>query len=76
MESLLESQKATGTHLETQTLVAAIWGSLLYYEGFLVAQMVKNQRSLAGNSPWGFKELDTTERLKLSLQLFYYEDIL
>ena len=61
LESLLESQKATGTHLETETLVAATWGSLFYYEGFLVAQTVKNQRSLAGYSPWGCKELDTTE---------------
>ena len=28
------------------------------------------QRSLAGYSPWGCKELDTTEQLTLSLSLF------
>ena len=28
------------------------------------------QRSLAGYSPWGHKELNTTEQLALSLQLF------
>ena len=29
------------------------------------------QRSLASYSPWGHKELDTTERLTLSLEVFY-----
>ena len=28
------------------------------------------QRSLAGYNPWGHKELDTTEQLTLSVQLF------
>ena len=30
------------------------------------------QRSLAGHSPWGRKELDMTERLTLSLSLYTY----
>ena len=30
------------------------------------------QRSLAGYSPWGSKELDTTEQLKLSLFIYEY----
>ena len=33
------------------------------------------QRSLAAYSPWGCKELDTTERLTLSLLHLYEEEI-
>ena len=32
------------------------------------------QRSLAGYSPWGYKESDTTERLTLSKKLTYVSD--
>ena len=31
---------------------------------------VHGQRSLAGSSPWGYKELDTIERLALLLPVF------
>ena len=33
------------------------------------------QRSLAGSSPWGRKESDTTERLTLSLFIWIYTHI-
>ena len=34
------------------------------------------QRSLVGYSPWGHKELDTTEQFSLTHSLQYYEDSL
>ena len=34
------------------------------------------QRSLAGNSPWGHRELDTTERLTLALSFFTLQEAL
>ena len=36
----------------------------------LLPEEFREQRSLAGYSPWGLKELDTTERLTPSLSLF------
>ena len=33
------------------------------------------QRSLLGYSPWGHKELDTTERLTLSLFIFIFAEV-
>ena len=35
----------------------------------------QGQRSLLGYSPWGHKELDTTERLTLSLFIFIFAEV-
>ena len=36
----------------------------------ILAWRFHGQRRLVGYSPWGYKELDTTERLTLSLSYF------
>ena len=36
----------------------------------ILARRIHGQRSLAGPSPWGCKDLDTTEQLTLSSLLF------
>ena len=57
---------------QVQSWVGKIhWRSELQLTPIFLPEYFHDQRNLAGYSPWGLKESDTTERLTLSLSDIY-----